>query len=271
MESTQNGPEGDADDELHAAGVSRGPDIGAGLLRHLNSEQCNDPSNNLPAGGSLIHNSMQASSHVRPIRAIAPVVPTYQHAQAPADMPPWLAEIHSGLQSLHSKADRQYAEIQNGLHTQGLRITHVESVTSEHTDLHQQTARKIKTLEDKVRELEQHKDAAPRSPRTNFGAPRSPRSPRSPRNSHFGIEPEDEPDMDLVIGGWVDARRDDAIEETKNILRDAQVFDQIEEAWAPYSRTSFVKLRLIFEKDIPIALKRRKQSSILESLRPKST
>ena len=111
----------------------------------------------LPAGGSLIHNSMQASSHVRPIRAIAPVVPTYQHAQAPADMPPWLAEIHSGLQSLHSKADRQYAEIQNGLHTQGLRITHVESVTSEHTDLHQQTARKIKTLEDKVRELEQHR------------------------------------------------------------------------------------------------------------------
>ena len=191
LESTQNGPDGDAD-ELHAAAVSRGPDVGAGLLRHLNSEQRNDPLNNLPTGGSLIHNAMQACSPARPAPTTAPVVPAYQHVQAPADMPPWLAEIHSGLQSLHSKADRQYAEIQNGLHTQGHRITHVESVTSEHTDLHQQTARKIKTLEDKVRELEQQKDAAPRSPRTHFGAPRSPRSPRSPRNSHFGIEPEDE-------------------------------------------------------------------------------
>eukprot|EP00439_Symbiodinium_sp_Y106_P015562 s5677_g2.t1 len=75
--------------------------------------------------------------------------------------------------------------------------------------------------------------------------------------------------MDLVIGGWVDARRDDAIEETKNILRDAQVFDQIEETWAPYSRTSFVTLRLIFEKDLPVALKCRKQSSILEKLKAK--
>ena len=67
----------------------------------------------------------------------------------------------------------------------------------------------------------------------------------------------------------MDARRDDAIEETKNILRDAQVFDQIEETWAPYSRTSFVTLRLIFEKDLPVALKCRKQSSILEKLKAK--
>ena len=37
--------------------------------------------------------------------------------------------------------------------------------------------------------------------------------------------------MDLVAGGWVDARRDDAIEEVKNILRDVSMLDQVEEIW----------------------------------------
>ena len=194
-------------------------------------------------------------------------LPCYQHA--PAEMPPWLSDIYSGLQSLHSKADRQYAEIHHGLQTQGLRLAQVETVAAEHTDQRQQTARKLKTLEDKIRDLENQRDTATRSPRNFQGAPRSPRSPRSPRNSHFGVDPDDEPDLDLVIGGWVDARRDDAIEETKNILRDCQLIDQIDEVWAPYSRTIFVKLRVAFEKEISLALKRRKQTSILEKLKSK--
>ena len=72
-----------------------------------------------------------------------------------------------------------------------------------------------------------------------------------------------------MIGGWVDARRDDAIEETKNILRDCQLLDHIDEVWAPYSRTSFVKLRVSFEKETSLALKRRKQTSILEKIKSK--
>ena len=273
----------DADnDELQGA-VTRTPDVGAGLLRHLNQPPASDPAfpnlvfaSNSHAGGSnshagasnslaggLINNSLHAAAAAA---APASAMPCYQHA--PSEMPPWLSDIYSGLQSLHSKADRQYAEIHQGLQTQSLRLTQVESVSAEHTDLHQQTARKLKTLEEKIRELENQKDAS-RSPKQFQGAPRSPRSPRSPRNSHFGFDHDDEPDLDLVIGGWVDARRDDAIEETKNILRDCQLLDHIDEVWAPYSRTSFVKLRVSFEKETSLALKRRKQTSILEKIKSK--
>ena len=258
-------------DELQGA-VANGQDTGAGLLRHLNSDKqgtgLNSHSNSALHSNSpprpLIHNSGNPMLQARrPLPSTAPV----NYAHAPVDMPPWLADIHSGLQSLHSKADRQYAEIQSGLQIHGHRIQHVEAVTAEHSDQHKHTANKIRSLEEKVRELENQRENAPRSPR--YAAPRSPRSPRSPRQAHFGLEPDDEPDMDLVIGGWCDARRDDAIEETRNILRDANLLDQAEEIWAPYSRTSFVKCRLIFDKDSTVAMKRKKQTAVLEKLKAK--
>ena len=88
-------------------------------------------------------------------------------------MPPWLTDIHSGLLSLHCKADRQYAEISSTLQAQTLRISHVESVTAEHTDQHLQTQIKLKSLEEKIKDLEAIRDAAPKSPRSFPGAPRS--------------------------------------------------------------------------------------------------
>ena len=252
-------------DELQTART--GQDVGRGIARlldqghgqtnpvHFNSTlQANLPS------GALINNSMQARNLSQQ--------PYY--TTAPPEMPPWLTDIHSGLLSLHSKADRQYAEISSTLQAQTLRISHVESVTAEHTDQHQQTQLKLKSLEAKIKDLEAIRDAAPKSPRSFPGAPRSPRSPRSPRQPHFGQDYfEEEPDMDLVIGGWVDARRDDAIEETRNILRDTQLLDHIEEVWAPYSRTSFVKVRICLDKDLPIAARRKRQTSILEKLKAK--
>ena len=162
------------------------PDSGAGLMRHVNSElntasQHNSEFNSNP----LLYNAAARAkmSEVDKPTNYMQAPPPY-HNQVPAEMPPWLSEIHQGLQSLHTKADRQYIEIQTGLQTQGLRISQVEAVTAEHTDQHKHTATRLKTLEDKVAELQALKDAAPRSPRLTRGTSRSPpRSPRSPRQS----------------------------------------------------------------------------------------
>ena len=135
-----------------------------------------------------------------------------------------------------------------GLQTQGVRLSQVEAVTSEHTIRHERWDARMTSIEEKIRELEALKNNLSRSPR-HFPAPKSPRSPRSPRHSHFGRNEflgEEDPDFDLEVGGWIDARRD-AIQETRNILQDAQVLDQLDEVWAPYSRTSFVKIRLILD------------------------
>ena len=243
-------------------------DVGAGLLRHLNSNQGS-------TNPALFNASLQAQNHlIDPLQVSnsGPNKAPTHLASAPPEMPAWLQEIHQGLQSLHIKADRQYSEIHTGLQSQDVRISHVEAVTAEHSDQHKLTAAKLRSIEDKIKELEALKDAAPRSLRQypGAGAPRSPRSPRSPRNSHFSNDQyDDAPDMDLVAGGWVDARRDDAIEEVKNILRDVSMLDQVDEIWAPYSRTSFVKIRIAFERDLTIAMKRKTQSALLEKLKAK--
>ena len=185
-------------------------------------------------------------------------------------MPPWLADIHAGLQGLHDKADRQYSDIVAGLQTQGVRLSHLETVTAEHTKRHEQSDSRLSSIETKLKELETLKDNLSRSPRQAI-APRSPRSPRSSRNQHAGSEVfgDEDLDFDLVAGGWIDAKRDDAIQEARNILKDANVLDQVEEVWAPYSRTSFVKIKLILDHSSSIAIKRRTQKTILDKLKMK--
>ena len=269
------------DDELSRA--SQAPQQAAGLLKCLNSDHSR-PVNSAPADGvnsgfgpglhastmpiphaganSLIHNSLHPP---RPLQQ----QPPENSYQAPSQMPPWLVDIHQGLQSLHSKADQQYHEISTCLQTHGTRILHLESISAEHTTHQQKQDDKLKQLESKVQELQAAVHDGSRSPRRTYSAPRSPRSPRSPR--FFGNEAreeDDEPNLDIIIGGWIDARRDDAIEEAKNILQDAQVpMSEIGEIWSPYSRTNFVKLRLLFDSKDPrggltLSAKRGKQNRI---------
>ena len=89
-----------------------------------------------------------------------------------------------------------------------------------------------------------------------------------------GRDDEDEPNLDIVVGGWSDARRDDAIQETKNMLHDAQIPEKdIDEIWSPYSRTNFVKIRLAFDmkdaRNLSISWRRAKQNHILTQIKAK--
>ena len=214
----------------------------------------------------LIHNGPASNS--------LPPPPPQVNYSAPQDMPPWLQDIHQGLQSLHTKADRQFAAFSSELQNQHLRIANLENVSSEHTGRHATTESKVSPLEKKIRQLEESIENRSRSPAARFGTPghRSPRSPRSPRQGGgFRFEEPVEEDLDLVFGGWTDARRDDAVEETRNILRDIGSLELAEEIWSPYSRTSFVKVRLVFpDPDAHISKRRKFQTELLDKLKKKT-
>ena len=281
------GETGADDDELSQA--SHAPPPAAGLLKFLNSDApaCPNSANPLGVPNSVPAPVLPAPASALPIpnqglglaplihNSAPPAASNGPYHGAPQQMPPWLVDIHQGLQSLHSKADQQYNEISTCLQTQGTRILHLESVSAEHTTQQQKHESKIKQLENKVQELQAAVQDGSRSPRRALSAPRSPRSPRSPRFSvHESREEEDEPNLDIIIGGWLDARRDDAIQEAKNILQDAQVpMSDVDEIWSPYSRTNFVKLRLLFDPKDPrehsLSARRGKQNRILEKLKSK--
>ena len=109
------------DDELSQA--SQQPHPAAGILRVLNSE-FKEHKNSGSGEGSDAHsaplpsvsgaNSGLFNSGIH--NSNPPPPPPAGLYQAPQQMPPWLADIHQGLQSLHNKADKQYHEISTCLH-----------------------------------------------------------------------------------------------------------------------------------------------------------
>ena len=265
------------DDELAGAAAPNRPDMGAGLLRLLSSDQSgSNPAafNQALRAEASTCNLISNSSNSPNLPPGAASTSTANHLQPnpyPQEMPPWLADLHAGLQSLHQKADRQYNDITNGLQVQGVRLSHLEATTAEHTDRHTKTDLRLNNIEQKLREIDQIREELSRSPRQG-PAPRSPRSPRSPRQPHFGYRDdisEEDLDFDLVAGGWIDARRDDAIQEVRNILQDTQLTDKVEEVWALYSRTSFVRIRLAIDVNLPISAKHKIQKGVLDKLKLK--
>ena len=213
-------------------------------------------------------------------------------------MPPWLQEIRDNFGSLHSKADRQHQDILAfgaEVQAQGIRVTHLEHIASEHTLKHEGVEERLKALETKIsqtqrddkildleRKLSELKEGVltedrDRSPiRTGLGTRNRSPSPRSPRFQSKGSDnyqqglPEVD-DLDIVIGGWSDARRNDAIEETRNIFKSIGCDSSISDIFVPYSRTTFAKVKLTFPNpDAHISLRRQHQFGILDKLRSKN-
>ena len=58
-----------------------------------------------------------------------------------------------------------------------------------------------------------------------------------------GSRDEANSDLDIIIGGWTDAKRSDAQQE---MFAAIQMPDVVHELWAPYSRTHFIKVQLVF-------------------------
>ena len=278
--------DGDRDDELHRARTKpSGPLINnesARLIR--NSSSAADPSVN-PAGiskwafGTAANNATETPNP-------GGVPPSgYAHFQgAPDIMPPWVQEIRDGFFGLHQKADAIHQEMSSfGAEVQahGVRLSTLEKVADEHNSRQNKSEARIKALESKIEELLAQADKqelGSRSPtRTGLGTRGRSPSPRSPRNlsrssrgggrSDFFAE---EADLDIVVGGWSDARKSDAIDEVHNIFRNIQFENSIEEVWAPYSRTGFTKVKLKFpDPEASVVVRRQFQTLIINKIKEK--
>ena len=219
--------------------------------------------------------------------------PVYDAGNLPELMPPWLQEIRDNFSGLHNKADRQHQDILAfgaEVQAQGIRVSQLEQVANEHTLKHESTEARLKTLEqqirqdnrdEKIRALERKilelqegvalSDERERSPRrTGLGTRTRSPSPRSPRfqSRQSDGSSTDGEDLDIVIGGWNDARKNDAIDEAKNIFQIIGCESSIGDIFVPYSRTNFAKIKLLFpQPEAHISVRRQFQFGILDKLR----
>ncbi|CAE6941294.1 BXL5 [Symbiodinium sp. CCMP2592] len=165
-----------------------------------------------------------------------------------------LQQIHQSLQDLHTKADtsknsqdRAHAELiglRADLHQQEVRTEALEATTKEHTQLHEGTLLRVAALERQFQNLQQQERERSRSPPPagrDFSRGRSPSMTRSPRDDRDPLE-----DLELVIGGWNEARRGDVEHEVKQIFQRLNMEDRLHEVIIPYVRVNVCRVALKF-------------------------
>ena len=190
----------------------------------------------------------------------------------PAETPPWVMMLQQNLtqsmSALHHKQDRSHKDLLDlgtEMQTQKVRVETLEKTARIHNDLHEQSISRISQLEKEVQDLRRSqtppRGREPGSPR--FRNDRSP--PRSPSAQR---ERESEEELDIVVGGWRDARRSDAENEVQSLFQATGHDGDWTTIRAPYTRTSFVRVQLRFpDPDAPIAQRRLFQTRILDDLR----
>ena len=196
----------------------------------------------------------------------------------PCEAPPWIQDLHAGIMGLHNKVDLSRSEMAHfgaELQQQGIRVSGLETISSDHSQQLQEAQKQILQLETRIKELDkvqglERRIAELEASKRSLTPPRSPRgdvSPRSPRSS-VGSREDSNNDLDIVIGGWTDARRSDAQQEVTNMFKAIHMPDAIKEMWAPYSRTNFIKVQLSFPNESShISVRRLYQLQIIEKLK----
>ena len=118
----------------------------------------------------------------------------------------------------------------------------------QHTQMHESAKTRIEELEKQVQDLKNQTSRSPTPSREPMTPRRSTAThPRSPRSPHFAVEEQPETDdLQIVVGGWSDARKSEAFEEVRHMLANVGHPDCCAELWAPASRTNFVRLTLAF-------------------------
>ena len=186
------------------------------------------------------------------------------------DTPPWVGALEgrllahlepiktdvSDINVRHLDMHRKLVHFTSELSNHKVRLDTHDAVLKEHTEKYEAHQIRLVALEREVRDLR----SGSRSP-TPMRAPPSPRgnSPRSERN----IEEE----LQLALGGREDARRDEAVEETKAVFEALKLENSWQDIWSPYSRTSHVRISLKFpETHISIQQQRGFQKHVLNQL-----
>ena len=146
---------------------------------------------------------------------------------------------------------------------QAQKLNSLESQVQEHNELFTGTLLRLKNLEETVQALNLDRQARARSPTPPpRDVPHVSATP-SPR----GAPARDiESELQIVIGGWQDAKVIDAEMEARNMFSTVERLHLFSDAWAPYNWTSFLKITLVYG-DIPLSSKRSVQGDVVAKLK----
>ena len=184
--------------------------------------------------------------------------------------PPWILSLQQSLDLVHSKMDQAHQQVSalgSDVHHTKKRVGALEDVARHHNATQAAAMTRLDQLEKEVEALRSRGPspaARGRSPTLVRqggvgGREVSPAAGRSPRDL--------DAELQIVIGGWRDARKADAEREASTMLAKAGHEGMLMESWAPYIRTTFLKITLRFPEDMALTTRRQLQNKIVLAAR----
>ena len=196
----------------------------------------------------------------------------YASSMKGTESPPWVRSLFESIELMHHKQDsvsRSMASMSKDVDTAKARLDNLEEVTHHHNVAHKAAIARMDELE---RELQFLKSRTSRMTGDNGARGRSPTPPfrgdgdRSPAGSRSPRDAEAE--FQIVIGGWKDARKTEAEEEAEKVLVAAGFPGVIKECWAPYIRTTFLKVTLHYPAHaVTLFAKRTWQMKLIQAVK----
>ena len=153
------------------------------------------------------------------------------------------------------------------------RVEVLEEVGAEHSTAHKAAAVRMGVLEKEMQQLHRQVIAQQRENPGGHGRSMTPcrgsnsshdRSPAPSTKSPRDLEGE----LQLVVVGWKEARRADAEQEVRAAFEQGGFQESILDLWAPYVRTTFIKVTQRFpERGAPFTIKRAFQTRVLQGIK----
>ena len=178
--------------------------------------------------------------------------------------PPWLQSLQNDLQRLVLQQDSLLQELNNCATTtrKNSECIHTLQTRSEaHERLHAEAESRITKLEREVAEI-RSRPVSPYTPRGGMGTPRGQGSTTA---SSAGGRPID--DFQLVVGGFVNARRIELQEEIRQFFEKHSVPQVLKEVHVPYLRSNIARIELNFPHSADVSQRRQIQAQVLQVLK----
>ena len=178
--------------------------------------------------------------------------------------PPWVAELQQGVRDMLDQQHNMRSDLQGFASTLRQHDDRISTLTRAHQDnalLHENTQKRLKTLETEVAELKRTSSRSPTpapSLRGGYGPDRSP--PSTPRGRVSIAE-----ELSVVLGGWKDERKPEIEQEVRSMLQSHGV--DFADIVVPYARSTFCRVQLVIDPTIHFADSRRAQQDVITKLK----
>ena len=214
--------------------------------------------------GTQLDEDLEAIPGPPGLRPVSRLLPPGASKPAKTSQPPWVQMLLDGMQKLHMRQDspqQSLSTVQGVVQEHSQQIARLTTAQKDNATLHEHTLSRLMSLETEVKKLKaSSRSVSPAPPvRERSLGPRDQREGRQGRSptplpgSRLGGGPQRLEDLQVLVGGWLEARRSDIEEELTQILKHLRLWDTVHEIVFSFVRSNIARIALVIPPGATLA------------------